>query len=64
MTLPQEAGVAYGAIRAASEIKEEIGGNNDLRIAAHAKAAGLILVTDNEREFRRVVGLKIQNWVR
>jgi tRNA(fMet)-specific endonuclease VapC len=37
-------------------------GNNDLWIAAHAKAAGLILVTNNEREFRRIDGLEIQNW--
>jgi len=64
MTLPQEAGVTYGAIRAALEINGKIIGNNDLWIAAHAKAAGLTLVTDNEREFKRVVGLKIQNWVR
>ncbi len=28
----------------------------------YAKAAGLILVTDNEREFRRIDGLEIQNW--
>jgi len=34
--------------------------NNDLWIAAHAKAAGLTLVTNNEREFRRVRGLKVQ----
>jgi tRNA(fMet)-specific endonuclease VapC len=37
-------------------------GNNDLWIAAHASAAGLILVTNNEREFRRIQGLEIQNW--
>jgi hypothetical protein len=37
-------------------------GNNDLWIAAHAKAAELILVTNNEREFRRIHGLEIQNW--
>jgi hypothetical protein len=37
-------------------------GNNDLWIAAHAKAAGLILVTNNEREFRSIHGLEIQNW--
>jgi tRNA(fMet)-specific endonuclease VapC len=37
-------------------------GNNDLWIAAHAKAAGLVLVTNNEREFRRIDGLEIQNW--
>ena len=38
-------------------------GNNDLWIAAHAKAAELTLVTTNEKEFRRVPGLKVQNWV-
>jgi len=32
-------------------------------IAAHAKAATLTIVTNNEREFQRVPGLKIQNWV-
>ncbi|EQD66771.1 PilT protein domain protein [mine drainage metagenome] len=37
-------------------------GNNDLWIAAHAKAAGLIVVTNNEREFRRVPGLQVRNW--
>ena len=36
--------------------------NNDLWIAAHASAADLILVTNNEREFRRIQGLEIQNW--
>jgi tRNA(fMet)-specific endonuclease VapC len=38
-------------------------GNNDLWIAAHARAAGLILVTNNEHEFRRIQRLKIQNGV-
>jgi len=37
-------------------------GYHDLWIAAHALAAGLTLVTNNEKEFRRVRGLKIQNW--
>jgi tRNA(fMet)-specific endonuclease VapC len=37
-------------------------GSNDLWIAAHAVAAGLTLVTNNEKELRRVPGLKIQNW--
>ena len=62
MALPSHAGQCYGAIRAALEAKGEMVGNNDLWIAAHAKAAELILVTNNEREFRRVPGLKIQNW--
>jgi tRNA(fMet)-specific endonuclease VapC len=61
--LPPQAGQFYGAIRAALETKGEMIGNNDLWIAAHAKAAGLTLVTNNEHEFRRIQGLKIQNWV-
>lgn len=64
MPLPVHAGEVYGALRAALEAKGEMIGNNDLWIAAHAKAAGLTLVTNNEREFRRVQGLTIQNWVR
>ena len=63
MELPSRAGQFYGAIRAALEANGETIGNNDLWIAAHAKAAELILVTNNEREFRRVQGLKIENWV-
>ena len=63
MELPLQAGQFYGAIRAALEAKGEMIGNNDLWIAAHAKSAGLILVTNNEREFQRIQGLKIQNWV-
>ena len=39
-------------------------GPNDLLIAAHAAALDATLVTDNEREFRRVPGLQIENWLR
>jgi tRNA(fMet)-specific endonuclease VapC len=63
MELPLQAGQFYGVIRASLEAKGETIGNNDLWIAAHAKAAGLTLVTNNESEFRRIHGLKIQNWV-
>jgi tRNA(fMet)-specific endonuclease VapC len=63
MELPPHAGEFYGAIRASLEAKGEMIGNNDLWIAAHAKAAALTLVTNNEHEFRRIQGLKIQNWV-
>jgi tRNA(fMet)-specific endonuclease VapC len=64
MPLPTAAGEFYGAIRAGLEVKGQMIGNNDLWIAAHAKAAGLTLVTNNEREFKRVPGLTIQNWAR
>jgi tRNA(fMet)-specific endonuclease VapC len=62
MGLPETAADAYGTIRAELERKGQMIGNNDLWIAAHAKAAELTLVSNNEREFRRVQGLKIQNW--
>lgn len=62
LPLPDAAGNAYGKIRADLEFKGQIIGNNDLWIAAHAMAERLTLVTNNEREFRRVAGLKIQNW--
>lgn len=38
-------------------------GPNDLLIAAHARALGLTLVTDNVREFSRVPGLQVENWL-
>jgi tRNA(fMet)-specific endonuclease VapC len=62
MEIPLQAGRFYGAMRAALEAKGEMIGNNDLWIAAHAKAAGLTLVTSNEREFQRIQGLTVQNW--
>ena len=64
MPLPLQAGEHYGAIRAALEIRGEVIGNNDLWIAAHAQAAKLTLVTNNEGEFRRIRNLKIQNWAK
>jgi predicted nucleic acid-binding protein len=63
IALPPQAGQHYGAIRAALESKGEMMGNNDLWIAAHAKAAAFTLVSNNEHEFRRIPGLKVQNWV-
>lgn len=57
-----EAAIEYGAIRADLKKKGIPIGANDLLIAAHAKAAGLTLVTNNTREFERVEGLKLENW--
>jgi tRNA(fMet)-specific endonuclease VapC len=62
LVLPETEAEAYAKIRAELESKGEMIGNNDLWIAAHAVAAGLILVTNNEREFRRVREVKVQNW--
>jgi tRNA(fMet)-specific endonuclease VapC len=62
LPLPDGAAENYGKIRAELEAKGEVIGNNDLWIAAHAMASNLTLVTNNEKEFRRVRGLRIQNW--
>jgi len=61
--LTEAAGEHYGQIRAALQSRGETIGNNDLWLAAHARAEGWILVTNNEREFVRVEGLQVENWV-
>ena len=62
LELNRDVGVRYGEVRATLEAKGTPIGANDLWIAAHALAAGLILVTNNVQEFKRVKGLKIENW--
>ena len=53
----------YGQIKAALEKKGKIIGENDIHIAAHAISQGLILVTNNLKEFKRVPNLALENWV-
>jgi tRNA(fMet)-specific endonuclease VapC len=64
--LPLEAPVdaVYGVIRAGLERSGQPIGANDLLIAAHALALDLTLVTDNGREFSRIDGLRVENWLR
>ncbi|GAB6094515.1 type II toxin-antitoxin system toxin VapC [Desulfatiferula olefinivorans] len=64
LPMPEHAGITYAAIRARLEIQGNPIGNNDLWIASHAKADNLCLVTNNEREFSRIPGLMVENWVR
>lgn len=54
---------AYGAIRTLLEQQGNIIGAMDLLIAAHAISLDAVLVTNNEKEFKRVRDLKIENWV-
>ena len=54
----------YGEIRATLERSGQIIGDNDLWIAAHSRAEGWTLVTNNEHEFNRVDGLVVENWAR
>lgn len=53
----------YGQIKASLEKRGEIIGENDIHIAAHAISQGLILATNNLREFQRVPHLALENWV-
>jgi len=58
----QQAAVAYGDVRSSLEKRGEVIGPHDLLIAAHALSLDRTLVTNNEREFKRVEGLKVDNW--
>lgn len=58
-----EVAVHYGRIRAQLEAVGQPIGPNDLLIAAHALSIGATLVTDNVREFSRVPGLVVENWL-
>ena len=61
--MPVEAAERYGEIRSELEKAGQIIGGNDLWIAAHALALDLTLVTNNTREFSRITGLKLENWL-
>ena len=64
LALEQPVDAVYGELRARLERAGQSIGGNDLLIAAHALALGHTVVTDNEREFSRVVDLRIENWLR
>jgi tRNA(fMet)-specific endonuclease VapC len=53
----------YASIRTELEKSGKLIGSNDLFIAAHAKALDATLVTNNTKEFQRVIGLSIDNWI-
>jgi tRNA(fMet)-specific endonuclease VapC len=53
----------YGTIRSELEAAGTSIGPNDLLIAAHASAAGATIVTANTNEFRRIRGLRVENWL-
>ena len=63
LPLDATASMHYGKIRQSLQASGRPIGNNDLWIAAHALAGKLILVTNNMAEFKRVPGLKVENWV-
>jgi len=57
-----QAAASYGRVRAQLEAAGTPIGPNDMLIAAHALSRGLSVVTDNVAEFKRVKGLKVDNW--
>lgn len=58
-----EVAIHYGEIRSVLEKQGNIIGGNDLWIAAHAYTLGLTLITNNTKEFNRISGLNIENWL-
>ena len=58
-----EAARHYAQIRGDLERRGTPIGGNDMLIAAHARSLDLTLVTNNRREFDRIPGLRVENWV-
>ena len=58
------AAIEYGKIRAELERVGTPIGPLDMLIASHVKSLELTIVTNNEKEFKRVSGLKVENWTR
>ena len=58
------ADAAYAQLRAQLEATGAPIGGNDMLIAAQALATDCTVVTDNEREFARIGGLQVENWLR
>lgn len=61
--LSEDVATHYGDIRASLQKSGQMIGNNDLWLAAHARANNWVLVTNNEKEFVCVDGLTVENWV-
>jgi len=61
--IPWAASTPYGKLRATLQNNGTPIGNMDTLIAAHALSQDSTLVTNNTKHFRRVPGLKIENWL-
>ncbi|HNL36574.1 MAG TPA: type II toxin-antitoxin system VapC family toxin [Agitococcus sp.] len=59
----EQAAFYYGEIRTKLKYQGQLIGDNDLLIAAHALALNALLVTNNVKEFQRVDGLNVENWI-
>lgn len=63
LSFAERAAAHYGQIRAQLEREGRPAGAYDMMIGGHARSEGLVLVTDNLREFERMEGLRVANWV-
>lgn len=63
LPLEEPADQAYGELRANLERRGGVIGPNDMLIAAHALSLDKVVVTANRREFARVPGLRVENWL-
>ncbi len=59
----EKAAAHYGQVRAELERAGTPCGPHDMQIGGHARSQGLIIVTNNMREFSRVKGIRVENWV-
>jgi tRNA(fMet)-specific endonuclease VapC len=59
----RDAAEHYAEIRADLKKKGQLIGSNDLLIAAHARSTGAVVVTNNVKDFGRVKGLEVENWM-
>jgi tRNA(fMet)-specific endonuclease VapC len=58
-----KAAAHYGQLRASLARSGKLAGPHDMLIGAHARAEGLIVVTNNVREFERMDGVRVENWI-
>lgn len=58
-----KAAAHYGQLRAELERAGTPCGPHDMQIGGHARSEGLIVVTNNRREFDRMPGLRVENWL-
>jgi tRNA(fMet)-specific endonuclease VapC len=63
MSFDTKAGAHFGQVRAELYRAGKPIGPYDMMIAGHARALGLVLVSNNLREFERVPGLRVENWI-
>lgn len=64
LSFDEQAAIEYGKIRVDLERQGKTIGNMDMLIGAHAKSTGSLLVTNNEKEFKRIKGLSLENWAK